>query len=207
MATNDKDIMQLVREGVSIYSTAKANTGSGNGGFTLLGIPEVRAKWGVDPSLIADVLALTGDSVDNIPGVPGVGGKTAAKWINQYGSLTQLLNARDIDPKVHEKVEASRKLIEANREMVALDLNLPLPLPIERMTLSPRYPELIASLKQCGFRSLTVEVEEEAARGSKAQTGNSSMLIENADDRISGITKNQSSTTFAEPTTAQGELF
>ena len=162
VATNDKDILQMVREGVSIYSTAKADVGEGNGGFKLLGVSEVRAKWGVDPELIADVLALTGDSADNIAGVPGVGGKTATKWINQYGSLDHILEGKDLDPKVREKVEASRELIIQNRQMVALDLDLPLPLPIEGMKLCPRYPELIKALRNCEFRSLVAEVEREA---------------------------------------------
>jgi len=162
VATNDKDILQMVRDGVSIYSTARADVGEGNGGFKLLGIPEVRAKWGVDPELIADILALTGDSADNITGVPGVGGKTAAKWITQYGSLDSILAGKDLDPKVREKVEASREQILQNRQMVALDLDLPLPLPIAEMKLSPRYPELIEALRNCEFRSLVAEVEREA---------------------------------------------
>ncbi len=164
VATNDKDILQMVGEGVSIYSTAKADVGEGNGGFKLLGIPEVRAKWGVDPGQIADVLALTGDSADNIPGVPGVGGKTAAKWINQYGSLERILDGSGVDPKVTEKIASSRAQIESNRAMVALDLDLPLPLPISEMRVAPRYPELIEALRKCDFRSLTAEVEREAAR-------------------------------------------
>ena len=164
VATNDKDILQMVRDGVSIYSTAKADVGEGNGGFKLLGIPEVTAKWGVQPSLIADVLALTGDSADNIPGVPGVGGKTAAKWINQYGSLDRILEGAGLDPKVREKVEASRQQIESNRAMVALDLDLPLPLPIGGMKVAPRYPELLEALRRCEFRSLTAEVEREAEK-------------------------------------------
>ncbi len=164
VATNDKDILQLVREGVSIYSTAKADVGEGNGGFKLLGVSEVQAKWGVHPEFIADVLALTGDSADNIPGVPGVGGKTAAKWINQYGSLDHILESNQLDPKVREKVEASRELIVANRKMVALDLDLPLPMSIESLLISPRYAELIEALRRCEFRSLVAEVEEESKR-------------------------------------------
>jgi DNA polymerase-1 len=171
VATNDKDILQMVRDGVSIYSTAKADVGEGNGGFKLLGIPEVTAKWGVEPSLIADVLALTGDSADNIPGVPGVGGKTAAKWITQYGSLDAILMGAGLDPKAREKVEASRAQIESNRAMVALDLDLPLPLPIQGMKVSPRYPELVEALRRCEFRSLTAEVEREAA-AMKPEVGN-----------------------------------
>ena len=162
VATNDKDIFQMVREEVRIYSTAKADVGEGNGGFKLLGVPEVRAKWGVDPERIADVLALTGDSADNIPGVPGVGGKTAAKWITQYGSLDRILEGSGIDPKITGKIGASRSQIESNRLMVALDLDLPLPVPIAEMLVTPRHPELIEALRNCEFRSLTAEVEREA---------------------------------------------
>ena len=161
VATNDKDILQMVREGVSIYSTAKADLGEGNGGFKLLGVPEVRAKWGVEPEQIADVLALTGDTADNIRGVPGVGGKTAAKWINHYGSLDRLLSGEVTDPKVLEKLSPSLDLVKANRQMVALDLDLPLPWPIPSMTVTPRYPELVAALRECEFRALTAEVERE----------------------------------------------
>lgn len=163
VATNDKDILQMVGEGVSIYSTAKADVGEGNGGFKLLGVADVREKWGVDPHRIADVLALTGDSADNIPGVPGVGGKTAAKWITQYGSLDRILGGTGIDPKITEKIAASRDQIASNRHMVALDLDLPLPLPISSMSVVPRYPELIVALGRCEFRSLTADVEREAA--------------------------------------------
>ena len=162
IATNDKDILQLVRPGVSIYSTAKADLVEGQGGFKLLGEDDVRAKWGVDPAHIADVLALTGDSADNIPGVPGVGGKTAAKWINLYGSLEQLLTSPELEPKIAEKIAPSRELIHQNRQMVALDLDLPLPLPIAGMKVAPRYGELINALRACEFRSLTAEVEREA---------------------------------------------
>ncbi len=161
VATNDKDILQLVRAGVSIYSTAKADLGEGNAGFKLLGVSEVRDKWGVEPEQIADVLALTGDAADNIRGVPGVGGKTAAKWINQYGSLEHLLSGVDIDPKVREKIGESLGLIRDNRRMVALDLDLPLPAPIPTMTIAPRYPELIEALRNLEFRGLTAEVERE----------------------------------------------
>lgn len=182
VATNDKDILQLVGDGVTIYSTAKADVGEGNGGFKLLGVEEVRAKWGVDPALIADVLALTGDSADNIPGVPGVGGKTAAKWINQYGSLDRILKGDGVELKVIEKIGASREQIASNRAMVALDLDLPLPLPVERMRVNPDYPKLIEALRACEFRSLTAEVEREMEQAEKLKNGNAESLKAYASD-------------------------
>ena len=181
VATNDKDILQLVREGVSIYSTAKADVGEGNGGFKLLGVPEVREKWGVEPWQIGDILALTGDSADNIPGVPGVGGKTAAKWIAEYGSLDRLLSGENLDPKVSQKLAGSLDLVRANREMVALDLDLPLSLPISQMILAPRYSELIEALRSCEFRGLTAEVEREADR-MKSELG----TVESRVSRVEG---------------------
>ena len=84
LATNDKDLLALVSQRVSIYQT--------NGkGFHLLAEQEVQEKWGVPPARIPDLLALIGDSVDNIAGIAGVGKVTAAQWLRQYGSLEELL--------------------------------------------------------------------------------------------------------------------
>jgi 5'-3' exonuclease len=160
VATNDKDILQLVGEGVCVYSSGSA-AGGAKEGFQLLGIPEVTEKWGVPPEKIGDVLALTGDSADNIPGIPGVGVKTAAKWINQFGSLEGLLEKCALDSKIAEKVLPQRDLILKNRCMVTLDENLPLPLAIERLVIAPRFDELIATLREFGFRTLTAEFERD----------------------------------------------
>lgn len=169
VATNDKDILTLAGPRVSIYSTAKADVGTGS--FALLGPSEVAGKWGVDPHQIADVLALTGDSSDNIPGVAGIGGKTAAKLITEHGNIENLLAALPtLEPeKLRAKLEAGRELIVANRQMVALDTDLPLPQPISEMKISPQYPELLKALQDCGFKSLLKEVEIEAGSQSLQQ--------------------------------------
>ena len=163
IATSDKDILQLTADRISVYSTAKADVA--DGGFALLGVEDIRKKWGVEPGRIADVLALTGDSSDNIPGVPGVGGKTAAKLINAFGSLEALLaRVAEVEPeKLRDKLLASRALIEANRSMVALDEDLELPAPVDGLTITPQYPALIAALRECEFKGLLAEVEAEAA--------------------------------------------
>lgn len=164
IATNDKDILQLTCESIRIYSTAKTDAGSD--GFRLLGIPEVQQKWGVSPSQIADVLALTGDSSDNIPGVPGVGSKTAVSLITTYGSVENLLAcAADIpNPKLRDKILTSREIIIANREMVRLDEDLPLPSPWATFQIRPKYPELIHALRTCEFKGLVQEIESEASK-------------------------------------------
>lgn len=162
IATNDKDILTLAGPRVSIYSTNKTDVGTN--GFALLGPDEVRVKWGVNPGQIAEVLALTGDSADNIPGVGGIGDKTAAKLINQYGTIDNLLaQLSSVQPeKLRAKLEAGRAQIEANRQMVALHTSLSLPRPIPELGIAPQYPELVAALRDCEFKGLLKEVEEEA---------------------------------------------
>jgi len=170
IATNDKDILQLVCDSIRIYSTAKTDAVAE--GYCLLGVPEVRGKWGVLPSQIADVLALTGDSSDNIPGVPGIGDKTAVALVAAHGSIENLLAdpAAILNPKLREKIIASRELIAANREMVRLDEDLPLPHAWPTFQIRPKYPELIQALRKCEFKGLLQEVQTEAAKiGSPGQ--------------------------------------
>ena len=164
IATNDKDILQLTCDTIRIYSTAK--TDAGTEGFCLLGVPEVRAKWGVLPSQIADVLALTGDSSDNIRGVPGIGDKTAVALITEHGSVENLLAdpAAISNPKLREKIIASRETIIANREMVRLDEDLPLPHAWSTFQVRPKSQELIRALRECEFQALLQEVQSEAAK-------------------------------------------
>src|SRR5262249_61009665 len=90
LATNDKDLFQLVGTCVKVYTTAKADLASPKDAFALLGEAQSTAKWGVPPKMIGDVLALTGDSVDNIPGVAGLGRKTASALIKEFGGLDNL---------------------------------------------------------------------------------------------------------------------
>jgi 5'-3' exonuclease len=164
IATNDKDILQLVGEGIWIYSTNKADLATPKDGFALLGADVVRAKWGVDPAQIRDVLALTGDVSDNIPGVPGIGGKTAAALIREHGSAPQLLEGLDAigSEKLRAKLGAARPIIEQNLSMVSLDIDLSLPEPLEALRIKPDYDKLLAALRDCEFKSLLAEVEREA---------------------------------------------
>lgn len=164
VATNDKDILQIASPTVRIYSTAKADVGTNS--HVLLGEEEVRVKWGVDPARIAEVLALTGDTSDNIPGVPGVGAKTAAQLVREFGTVEAILErAAEIkSDKVREKVLASRELVLANRQMVALDDDLPLPASVGSLKIQPEYPALIEAVRDCEFKGLLKEIETEATR-------------------------------------------
>ena len=173
LATNDKDLFQLVGPCVKIYTTAKADLPSPKDAFALLGEQQVTAKWDVPPGLIGDVLALTGDSVDNIPGI-GIGRKSAAALISEFGGLESLLNNFDKVKSVRtrEKLAAAREQILQNRKMVDLDCQTDLPVPIDALRLEPNYPGLIAALEKCEFKSLLQEVRDEAAKVGTVVQGN-----------------------------------
>lgn len=174
IATNDKDIYSLVDAGTRIYSTNKSDVGEKKEGFSLLGAAEVEAKWGVPPERIPDVLALTGDSVDNIPGVEGVGPKTAAKLVLEHGTIAAMLGqtAQIKNEKLRAKIEAAAQRVRDNMELVRLDENLPLAVPLKNLHVTPDAEAVLAVAKKCEFRSLVTEYEKlakEKARGSQGE--------------------------------------
>jgi DNA polymerase-1 len=173
LATNDKDLFQLVDHGVRVYTTNKADLASPKDAFALLDDASVHKKWGVPPQRIGDVIALIGDTVDNIPGVAGLGPKNAAHLLNTHGSLDALLaDLHAVDnARIREKLLAARDQILQNREMVKLDTDLPLPQPLEALKIEPRYDELIAAVQRCEFKSLLQEIQAEAATAGKEETG------------------------------------
>src|SRR5919106_2969599 len=165
LATNDKDLYQLVGACVKVYTTAKADLASPKEAFALLAEDQVTAKWDVPPGLIGDVLALTGDSVDNIPGI-GIGRKSAAALIREFGGLEPLL--KNIDNvktvRTREKLANARDQILQNRKMVDLDCEMELPVAIDELRIEPVYSALITALEKCEFKSLLQEVRDEAAK-------------------------------------------
>lgn len=170
IATNDKDIYALVGDGVTIYSTNKSDLKDPKDSFALLGPAEVEEKWGVPPSRIPDVLALTGDAVDNIPGVEGVGPKTAAKLVREHGSTALLAEnpALISNVKLREKVAACADRLRDNLELVRLERDLPLPLTPHELAIVPDPSAVVALARKCEFRSLLAEYEKpaKAARSS-----------------------------------------
>jgi 5'-3' exonuclease len=170
IGTNDKDLFQLVDAGCKIYSTNKTDLASPTDPHALLGEDKVRDKWGVAPRLIADALALIGDTVDNIPGVSGLGPKTAASLLNEHGTLDAILANFDVvkNERTREKLRAAEAQIRSNREMVRLDDDLPLPVPLDSLRVTPRWPELIAALERCEFKTLTADVRKDAGLSAPA---------------------------------------
>lgn len=172
IATNDKDIFALVGEGVSIYSTNKADTGGAKEGV-LLGPAEVEERWGVPPALIPDVLALTGDAVDNIPGVDGVGPKTAAKLVREHGRVSLLAENPSAvsNEKLRAKIAAAADRLRDNLELVRLDHDLPLPVPVDSLAIRPDPMAMAALARACEFRSLTAEFDKLAGESGKPVQG------------------------------------
>ena len=110
-----------------------------------IGDAEVREKFGVGPDKVVDVQALCGDSVDNVPGVPGIGVKTAAELINAYGDLETLLaRAQEIkQPKRRQSLIDNEAKARLSKELVKLDDEVPLPCPLSALSVQPPDPETL----------------------------------------------------------------
>lgn len=148
IVSSDKDLMQLVNENVRMLDPMKN---------VWVDRAAVIEKFGVPPERVTDVQALAGDSTDNIPGVPGIGIKTAAELINEFGSLEQLLQrAGEIkQPKRREKLIEHAENARLSEKLVKLDADAPVPLPLEELrTHDPDKPELMAFLQKHAFNSI-----------------------------------------------------
>src|SRR5205809_7488218 len=154
IVSSDKDLMQLVTDCVTMYDTMKDRR---------IGIPEVIEKFGVPPEKVVEVQALAGDSTDNVPGVPGIGVKTAAQLIVEYGDLEQLLfRAGEIkQPKPREALIENAEKARVSRKLVLLDDKVDLDVPLDDLSVhEPDARKLIAFLKAMEFSTLTRRVAE-----------------------------------------------
>jgi DNA polymerase-1 len=152
--SSDKDLMQLVSANVHMYDGMKDKQ---------ISIPEVIEKWGVPPEKMIDLQALTGDSTDNVPGVPGIGPKTAAQLLAEYGDLDTLMaRAHEIkQDKRRENILASRELVKVSKQLVTLKVDSPVTVPLDALSLEPQDgPKLVAFLKALEFTTLTRRVAE-----------------------------------------------
>ena len=154
IVASDKDLMQLVRDCVVMYDTMKDRR---------IGIAEVIEKFGVPPGKLIEVQALIGDSVDNVPGVPGIGIKTAAQLICEYGDLDTLLSrAGEIkQEKRRQALIENADRARLSKKLVTLDDHVPLDVPLADLAVhEPDYKRLIAFLKAMEFVALTRRVAE-----------------------------------------------
>ncbi|WP_319567442.1 DNA polymerase I [Cohaesibacter marisflavi] len=151
---SDKDLMQLVRPGVMMVDTMKNKR---------IGEEEVAEKFGVSPDKVVEVQALAGDSVDNVPGVPGIGIKTAAQLINEYGDLETLLEKADgiKQKKRRENLIEFAEQARISKELVYLKRDVPLPLGLDALACCDlEGPKLVSFLKALEFTTLTRRVAE-----------------------------------------------
>jgi DNA polymerase-1 len=154
IVSSDKDLMQLVTSKVTMYDTMKDRR---------IGIPEVIEKFGVPPEKVVEVQALAGDSTDNVPGVPGIGIKTAAQLIVEYGDLeTLLLRAGEIkQPKRREALIENAEKARISRQLVLLDDKVKLDVPLDELAVhEPDARKLVSFLKAMEFSTLTRRVAE-----------------------------------------------
>lgn len=152
--SSDKDLMQLVQPGIVMFDTMKNRR---------IGPDEVMEKFGVPPDKVIDVQALAGDSVDNVPGVPGIGVKTAAELIKEYGDLDGLLaRAGEIkQPKRREKLIEFAEQARISRDLVTLKQDVPVEIAIDRLGVQdPQAPTLLGFLRKMEFSTLTRRIAE-----------------------------------------------
>ncbi|MFO1233673.1 MAG: DNA polymerase I [Rivihabitans pingtungensis] len=160
VSTGDKDMAQLVNAQVTLVNTMTSETLDSAG---------VQEKFGVPPERIIDFLTLTGDKVDNVPGVDGCGPKTAAKWLAEHGSLDAIIAAADsVKGKAGEKLRAALPHLPLSRQLVTIKLDVDLSAHLADGLASlrhgePRRDALLALYRQCGFRTWLRELDAAAS--------------------------------------------
>jgi DNA polymerase-1 len=158
IASSDKDFAQIVGPRIRLIRPDGKED-------VLIDPAAVENRYGVKPEQIVDLLSLVGDSVDNIPGVPGVGEKTAADLLRKYGNIDALLaRASEIPkPTLREAILGHADRLRTNRELIRLRTDLRLPVGLDALKLqSYDHPKLIALLQGLGFKSLPAEIEKES---------------------------------------------
>ncbi len=156
MVSPDKDFGQLVRPHVQIYKPARSGQG-----IEILGVDEICAKWEIQrPSQVIDILGLWGDASDNIPGVPGIGEKTAKKLIAEYGSMDELLlRTSELKGKLRENLEGFRDQALLSRRLATIDTQVPISFEPEHLLWEPYDREALTELfEELEFRTLTRRV-------------------------------------------------
>lgn len=167
MMTPDKDFGQLVRDNVKIYKPARMGNGD-----EILGVEEILKKWEItDPKQVIDILGLWGDASDNIPGVPGVGEKTAKKLIQEYGSMEAILeNIDKLKGKMQENFRNFTEQAKVSKWLATIDTQVPIELDLEALKMEPvNEPALREVFEELEFRTLMRRVLGDAA-SSEAHT-------------------------------------
>ncbi len=179
MLTPDKDYGQLVRDNVFIYRPRHG------GGYEKMGPKEVCAKYAIDsPQQVIDLLALMGDSADNFPGCPGVGEKTAAKLIAQFGDVDNMLdNTADIKGKLREKVETAVDDIRMSKFLATIRTDVPIDLDLDSMRLGePDEQKLREIFNELEFKTLADKILNKSKNNKKSVKQQLDLFAENPTD-------------------------
>jgi DNA polymerase-1 len=166
MMTPDKDFGQLVRDNVKIYKPARMGNGD-----EILGVEEILKKWEItDPKQVIDILGLWGDASDNIPGVPGVGEKTAKKLIQEYGSMEVILeNIDKLKGKMQENFRNFTEQAKVSKWLATIDTQVPIALDLEALKMEPvNEPALREVFEELEFRTLMRRVLGESGGSAEA---------------------------------------
>ncbi|MDG1993224.1 MAG: DNA polymerase I [Polaribacter sp.] len=204
MVTPDKDFAQLVSENIFMY---KPRFG---GGYDIWGVPEVQEKFGVEtPEQVIDFLGMMGDSADNIPGLPGVGEKTAKKFLAQYGSMENLLaNTADLKGKMKEKVENAKELGLLSKKLATIMLDVPVTFDAKDFELDQPDIEKVTELfNDLEFRNLLVNFTRTFAV--KEETTNTAAVTSTETSAVtsSAVEKSSSKKPSTVNTSGQFDLF
>lgn len=171
IVSSDKDLMQLVADGVSLYDAMKSKE---------IGTEQVLDKFGVPPEKVGDALALIGDTSDNVPGVPGIGPKTAAALIEQYGDLEGVLTHAEEIPqkKRRETLIEFAETARLSRQLVDLHKDVPVPMKLDELHIrKPEAGTLLGFLEAQGFKSLLPRFREQLGESSKGNTEPSTTAV------------------------------
>ncbi len=143
MVTSDKDFGQLINANTLIYKPSRSGEG-----VEIIGLPEIQSRWGVQrPEQVVDVLALMGDASDNIPGVPGIGEKTAMKLIAQYSTLDNLLaHAGELTGRVKQTLETNREQALLSKRLATINCEVPCPVGTDALVVRPPDEEKLKAL-------------------------------------------------------------
>ncbi len=175
ISTGDKDLAQLVSDHVTLLNTMSGER---------LDIEGVQRKFSLPPESIVDYLALTGDKSDNIPGVEGVGPKTAVKWLQQYGSVDRIIeNADEIGGKIGEKLRNNIEQLKLSRELATIRQDVGLDVGIDDLVPGPEdKPRLLALFDELQFRAWVRELESEGVKAGDNERQSVRESLRPADD-------------------------
>lgn len=177
IVSGDKDLAQFVDERIQLLDTMKNRTMDSEGVFERFGVP---------PQRIVDYLTLVGDTSDNVPGVPGCGPKTAAKWLNEYGSLDAVIeHAGQIKGKIGEKLRAALDQLPLSRELVTIRTDIELPLALEALKPGAPDTERLAELyRRLGFHRWLEELQPATGAAPPAEAGEEAPAAPETDYRM-----------------------